>query len=74
VSFAKSGSFLSVVNDAIYIDKSSGKLVIYYKSFKFPARTTLSELPEKIGLDEYDINKHIQALIDSKSDAGKFSL
>lgn len=73
-SFAKAGSFLSIVNDSIFIEKASGKLVIYTKSMKYPARTTLKDYPEKIMESDYDINEHISKLMASKVEATKYIL
>lgn len=72
--FAKAGSWLSIVNDSIFIDKSSGKLVIYFKSFKYPARSTLKELPEKVGLEDFDINEYLEKLSSSKDEAEEYIL
>lgn len=71
--FAKNGSWLSIVNDSIFIDKSSGKLVVHFKGLKYPARTTL-ELPEKVSMEEYDINEHLDKLINSKIEAAEYIL
>lgn len=73
-SFAKAGSFLSIVNDSIFIEKSSGKLIVYTKSMKYPARTTLKDIPDKLPSTEYDINDHINNLRASKLEAVKYIL
>lgn len=72
--FAKAGSWLSIVNDAIFIEKSSGKLIVYFKSFKYPARSTLKELPEKVDMDKFDINEYIRQLLASKTEAEEYVL
>lgn len=72
--FSKSGSWLSVVNEAIFIEKLSNKLIIYFKSFKYPARTTMADLPEKIEIEKYDINEHIAKLTSNKDEASKYEI
>ena len=72
--FSKAGSWLSVVNDAIFIEKASGKLVVHFKGFKYPTRTTLKDMPDKVEIENFDINEYINKLINSKTEADKFVL
>lgn len=72
--FAKAGSWLSIVNDSVFIEKSNGKLVVHLKGLKYPTRTTLKDLPEKIDILEFDINKHIEKLLSSKDEAEEYIL
>ena len=60
--FAKAGSFLSIVNDAIFIDKKGGKLTVYLNDIKYPSRSTIGGIQDKVGVDEYDINEHLDKL------------
>jgi len=72
--FGKAGSWLSVTNEAIFIEKKTGKFVIHQKSMKFPCRTTLSDLEESVDSEKYDINDHIAKLTASKLEATEFIL
>lgn len=72
--FGKAGSWLSVVNDGIFIEKKSGKFIIHQKSMKFPCRTTLKDIPDSVDSTEYDINAHIKKLTDMKLEASEFIL
>ena len=72
--FAKAGSWMSVVNEAIYIEKKSAKLVVHTVSMKFPCRTTLKDTKTGIDISEFDINAHIKALVDSKVETEEWSL
>ena len=72
--FSKAGSWLSVVNDAIFIDKSNGKLTVHLKGLTYPTRSTLAQLPAKVSMEEYDINDHISQLLASKDEAEEFIL
>jgi hypothetical protein len=72
--FGKAGSWMSVVNEAIFIEKKSSKFVIHQKSMKFPCRTTLPDLAESVDGDSYDINEHIAKLTASKVEAQEFVL
>jgi len=72
--FAKAGSWLSVVNDAIFIEKKSNKRVIHQKSMKFPCRTTIDGIDTEVDADKYDINEHIATLTRHKIEAAGFVL
>lgn len=73
--FAKAGSWHSVTNESLFIEKSSGKLIVYLKDFNYPARTTLKDIEKhKLPIDEFDINKHLDRLTNSKSNVEKFIL
>lgn len=72
--FGKAGSWMSVVNDAVFIEKKSGKFIIHQKSMKFPCRTTLADIEESVDGDKYSINEHIAKLTASKIEAKEFIL
>lgn len=73
-AFAKAGSWLSVVNDAIFVEKKANKLVIHYSGFKFPCRSTLEGLPENTPIEDFDLQKHIDLLSTKKFEAEEFAL
>jgi len=72
--FAKAGSWMSVVNDAIYIEKKATKLVVHQTSMKFPCRTTLEGLEPSLPIEDFDINKYIKTLVDSKAESEEWKL
>jgi len=72
--FAKAGSWLSVVNDSIFLERKSGKIVVHTKSMKFPARTTLPDMEASVPMEDYDINKHIDRLAGAKIAAAEFEI
>jgi len=72
--FSKAGSWLSVVNDAVFVEKKSGKFIIHQKSMKHPCRTTLPNIEDSVNSDKYDINAHIKKLEESKIEATDFVL
>ena len=82
-NFAQHGSWSSVVNDSIFIEKSSGKLIVYLKALKLPARTTLKEIlgkdtikvdELKVPMAEFDINKYLDQLTSAKTEAEEYIL
>ncbi len=61
-AFAKAGSWTSVVNDAAFIEVKSNKLIVHLKGLKFPARTTLADVPDSIAIEDYSIQDHLDQL------------
>lgn len=61
-AFAKAGSWTSVVNDSIFIEIKSNKLVVHLKGLKFPARTTLEKVPDSVPMEEYSLQDHLDQL------------
>ena len=72
--FGKAGSWMSVVNDAVFIEKKSANYIIHQKSMKFPCRTTLEDIEDSVDGKDYDINEHIAKLTASKVEAQEFVL
>ena len=72
--FGKAGSWLSITNEAVFIEKKTGKFLIHQKSMKFPCRTTLPDLEDSVDSESYDINAHIAKLTASKLEATEFVL
>jgi hypothetical protein len=72
--FGKAGSWMSVVNDAIFIEKKANGFTIHQKSMKYPCRTTLANIEESIDGKDYNINDHIRRLTESKVEATQFVL
>lgn len=68
-SFKDAGSWLSVVNDGIFVEHKNGKLIVHLKTMKFPCRTTLEELPEFVPIEDYSLQDHIDKLVASKVEA-----
>lgn len=72
--FGKAGSWMSVTNEAIFIEKKAANYIIHQKSMKFPCRTTLSDLEDSVDGKDYDVNAHIAKLVASKVEAQEFTL
>ena len=72
--FGKSGSWISVVNNSIFVEKKNNKFIVHQKSMKFPSRTTLEGIEEQVDADKYDINEHIDKLTAANIEAAEFQL
>lgn len=71
-AFAKAGSWLSVVNESIYIEKKSNKLIIHTNSLKYPCRSTLADIKTGVNSEEYSLQVHIDALTSVKLESEEF--
>ena len=68
-AFAKSGSWLSIVNDAVFLLKHNGSITVHLRSLKYPARTTLPDMPDNVRVEKYDLQKHLDQLASIKDQA-----
>lgn len=73
-AFAKAGSWLSVVNDAIFIEKKPNKLVVHTSGLKYPARSTIPDLATNLDIEEYNLQEHLNKLTSIKVEADEFAL
>jgi len=74
-AFAKSGSWLGTVDNAVYVGIKANKFFAYHKDLKFSCRSTLGEeIPMSSPIEEYDINAHIALLLSKHNDNKEFTL
>lgn len=72
--FGKNGSWLSVLDESLFIEIKGNKRVLHYKTMKFPCRTLQADLPDSIDLNTFDINAHIKLLEDNVEESADFAL
>lgn len=73
-SFSKVGGFLSVVDEAIFIEPKADKRIIHFRSVKFPARTLTEELPDSVNVKDFNLNDHMEILRSHSDKAEEFAL
>lgn len=73
-SYGKKGGMLSEVDEAIFLEVRAKKRVIHYRNSKMAARTVVSDLPDSVSLEEFDLQKHIEMLQTKRSKAEEWSL
>jgi hypothetical protein len=74
-NFGKNGSWLSVTDEASFIELKGNKRIIHHSTMKFPCRTLhATEIPESQDLEEFDINKHIAMLSNSLEEAEEWTI
>ena len=73
-SFAKVGSFLSVVDESIFIETKSNKRILHFRSTKFPARTLQDDNPDSMPTEDFDLGTYVSHLEKVNSAVNEFEL
>jgi len=73
-SFAKIGSFLSVTDEAIFVETKNNKRILHFRSTKFPARTLQEDNPDSMPVDDFDLSTYIAHLEEVTSAVNEFEL
>lgn len=73
-SFAKVGSFLSVVDESIFIETKSNKRILHFRSTKFPARTLQDDNPDSMPTEDFDLGTYVTHLEEINSAVNEFEL
>ena len=72
--FAKTGSWMSLVDEASYLFTDLGRRKIAHNKMGLPNRTTIEGMIEEELVEDYDVNKHIEQLENKALDNADFSL
>lgn len=72
--FQKRGGFLAEVDHSIFVETKANKRIVHHKSTKFPARSTLDDIPESMPMEDYSLQKHIEQLEKLKDEVKSFEL
>jgi len=73
-SWGKKGGILSEVDQAVFIELKGKNRVLHYRNPKMASRTTLSELPDSIPLDQYNLQEHLDLITSKQASAEEWSL
>lgn len=73
-SFAKVGSFLSVVDESIFIETKNSKRILHFRSTKFPARTLQEDNPDSMPVDEFNLGTYVTHLEEVNSAVNEYEL
>ena len=71
--FKETGGWLSLVDNATHISTEHNRRVIFNKSLKYPARSTL-DIPDKQTVDEYSIVEHMKLLESASEESDDYSI
>lgn len=72
--FRDSGGWLSVVNEAIFIERTKEKHIIHLKSDMYPARTLLEVSEATIPMKDFNLQEHCNKLIEFNEEYKDFEL
>ena len=73
-SFQKAGGFLSVVDNAVFLEVKNGKRIVHHRTPKFAARTVLPDIPDSQPIEDYNLQEHINALLKTKDEVAEWSI
>lgn len=73
-NFGKNGSWLSVTDEAVFLEVKGNKRIVHHKTAKFPCRTLQTEIEDSVLVDDFDINTHIQLLESHAEMADEWSI
>lgn len=73
-NFGKNGSWLSVTDNAIFLEVKGGKRMVHHTNTKFPCRSNLADIEESVEVSLYDINEHISALEANNEESEEWTL
>ena len=73
-SYGKKGGMLSEVDEAIFLEVKGKNRKIHYRNSKMASRTTMSDLPDSVDLEEFSLQDHIALLETKQSKAAEWSL
>jgi hypothetical protein len=67
-SYKNRGGFLSEVNEAIFIEALGEKRTVYFRNVKRCSRTLCDDFPEKMLLEDFTLQSHIEKLRELNTD------
>lgn len=73
-AFKRAGSWLSVVNEAIYIHRKGDEHKIFIRDNEYPCRTLIDREYSSISVSDFDINKYLSEIINHKAEVEEFKL
>ena len=73
-SFGKNGSWLSVTDNAIFIEVKGNKRLVHNNTMKFPCRSNLEDIEDFVDMNDYDINAHIDKLEAAVTESDTWSI
>ena len=73
-SYGKKGGILSEVDEAIFLELKSKNRIIHFRNSKMVSRTTMTDLPDSVPVEEFNLQEHIDKLVQKQSKAEKWTL
>ena len=73
-SYGKKGGILSEVDEAVFLELKGSKRIVHFRNSRMVSRTTRSELPDTVPVDDFNLQKHLDLLVKSQGEADKWSL
>lgn len=72
--FTNVTGILSEVDEAIFVELRGKNRVVHFRNSKMASRTTCKDLPENTPVEDFNLQKHIELLMEKQNKAGEWSL
>jgi len=73
-SYGKKGGILSEVDESLFIELKGKKRIIHFRNPKMCARTTMSDLPDSMPEEEFNLKDHLKMLEGKQNKAASWSM
>ena len=73
-SYGKKGGILSEVDEAIFLELKGKKRIIHFRNPRLAARTVMTDLPDSMPAEDFNLNDHIKMLRTKQGKASAWSL
>lgn len=73
-SYGKKGGLLSEVDEAIFLELKGKNRLVHFRNAKMASRTTVATLPDNMPASEFNLQEHLNVLINKQGKASKWSL
>ena len=73
-SFAKRGAYLAEVDEAIGLEVKGKSRTVHFRSVDFLARSLQESFPDKMEVDEFDINNYVQTIVANEQNLNSYQL
>ena len=73
-SWGKKGGIISEVDEAVFIELKGKKRILHYRNPKMLARTTITDLPDSVPLEEFNLQSHLDMLLENQGSVAEFTL
>lgn len=73
-SWGKKGGVISEVSEAVFIEAKGKKRTVHIKNAEMLSRTVIDSMPTKMTSDEFNLQKHINTILENQTVANTFRL
>lgn len=73
-SYGKKGGILSEVDEAIFLELKGKNRVVHFKNSRMASRTTVTDSPESVPVEDFNLQEHIEGLMEKQDKVSDWTL